>query len=154
MRRYLVSSLGLSFGLLSLASVVGCAEEKQAENPGDVLREEMTTYEPTRPHARAEMFSHADPRSVRAACDANGNLHLTTPTGARVVRPDDATFPSEAVVELPDDRRGKPIRVTKSLGFIGDNPLGGSYVPHVDQPLTYRTYGRAYVPPTFYPRGY
>jgi hypothetical protein len=101
------------------------------------------------------MFSHAEPRSVRAACDANGNLHLTTPPGSHVLRPDDATFPSEAVVELPEERRGKPIRVTKSLGFIGDSKLGASSVPHVDQPLTYPSaYGRPYVPPTFYPRGY
>jgi hypothetical protein len=142
------------FCLLPLALVAGCAE-REAENPGDVLREEMTNVEPTRPHARAEMFSHAEPRSVRAACDANGNLHLTTPPGSHVLRPDDATFPSEAVVELPEERRGKPIRVTKSLGFIGDSKLGASSVPHVDQPLTYPSaYGRPYVPPTFYPRGY
>lgn len=136
MRRYLV----LGFGLISLA---GCAE-READNPGDVLREEMTNVEPTRPHARAEMFSHAEPRSVRAACDANGNLHLTTPPGSHVVRPDDATFPSEAIVELPRER-GKPIRVTKSLGFIGDNKLGEGYAPHVDQPLTYRSNDHAYV---------
>ena len=138
------------FCLLPLALVAGCAE-READNPGDVLREEMTNVEPTRPHARAEMFSHAQPRSVRAACDADGNLHLTTPSGSRVVRPDDATFPSEAVVELPEERRGKPLRVTKSLGFIGDGKLGANTMPRVDPPLTY---GRPYVPPTFYPRGY
>lgn len=142
---------------VALVALAGCAD-KEAENPGDVLRNDMTNVEPTRPHARAEMFSHAEPKSVRAACDSNGNLHLTTPPGSHVVRPDDATFPSEAIVELPQER-GKPIRVTKSLGYIGDNKLGESYTPHDDQPLTYPSYNsyggqRAYVPPTFYPRGY
>jgi hypothetical protein len=117
---------------LAVVSLAGCGREGEAENPGDLLRSEMTNVEPTRPHARAEMFSHAEPRSVRAACDANGNLHLTTPPGSHVVRPDDATFPSEAIVELPNEERGRPIRVTKSLGFIGDNKLGESYTAHAD----------------------
>ena len=132
--------------ITALALLSGCAE-KEAENPGDVLRSDMTTVEPTRPHARAEMFSHAEPQSVRAACDANGNLHLTTPPGSRVIRPDDATFPSEAIVALPDQQRGKPIRVTRSLGYIGDNKLGESQ--RVASP---------YIPPreptSFYPYGY
>jgi hypothetical protein len=145
-------ALALMFPLLAF----GCAE-KQAENPGEVLRTEMTNVEPTRPHARAEMFSHANPQSVRAGCDANGNLHLTTPPGSRVSRPEDPTFPSEAVVDLPDPQRGRPIRVTKSLGFIGDNKLNEGPLRHYDQPLTqpsYSYYQRPYVPPTFYPRGY
>lgn len=130
--------------------VIGCAEEKFAENPGDFVR--------------AEMFSHGEPQSVRCGCDAQGGLHITTPPGARVLTPTDSTFPSEAIVELPDDRRGKPIRVTKSLGFIGDNKLNETPIPHVDKPLTsswtlhgYRgSAGYGYYGHTrsFYPRGY
>lgn len=127
--------------VLATALLAGCAE-RGADDPGDFVR--------------AEMFSHANPETVRAGCDAQGGLHLVTPPGSRVVQPEDATLPAEAIVELPQPMRGRPIRVTKSLGFIGDGKLNEAPIPHYDQPLTQPTtqYQRPYVPPTFYPRGY
>jgi hypothetical protein len=131
------------------AALVGCGySDKHAEDPGDFVR--------------AEMFSHAEPQSVRCGCDADGGLHITTPPGARVLQPADQTFESEAIIELPQPQRGQPIRVTKSLGFIGDNKLTET-VRSTDASYGYSPYGRYYgrpttfyhgPPPTFYGRGY
>src|SRR4051812_15626417 len=64
-----------------------------------------------------------DPRAVRCACDAEGGLHVRAPGGSQVAIPEDASFPAEAEVVIPDGYAEGPVRRTKSLGFIGDNPL-------------------------------
>ena len=105
MRSLLLATLGIF--------VVGCAD-KEAADPGEVVRRETVT--------RIAPSSHDTARTVRVGCDDDG-LHITAPPGSRVTVPDDATHDAEAQVVLPYDGEGRPIRVTKSLGFIGDNPL-------------------------------
>jgi hypothetical protein len=64
----------------------------------------------------------ASSRTVRVGCDDDG-LHIRAPQGSRVTVPDDATYPAEAEIAVEEDVPARPLRRTKSLGFIGDNKL-------------------------------
>jgi hypothetical protein len=59
---------------------------------------------------------------VGCRCDADGNLHIHAPQGARV-RPAEGLEDAAAEISFPGQRRGEPIRRTVSLGFIGDGKL-------------------------------
>ena len=101
---------------LSLLTLIcaGCAD-KEAADPGAIVREELVN--------RIGPPSRATSRTVRCGCDADGELHVSAPQGSQVTVPEDATHPAEAQIVLPDDRPGMPLRRTKSLGFIGDGKL-------------------------------
>jgi len=122
MRLLLIASLGI-FSM-------GCAE-KQAADPGELVRAEGHFLD--HPSSRSaeggrETVSRIAPpsydtsRTVRVGCDDDG-LHIKAPPGSKVTVPDDATHDAEAQIVLPYDGEGRPIRVTKSLGYIGDAPL-------------------------------
>ncbi|HVH46726.1 MAG TPA: hypothetical protein VM925_30500 [Labilithrix sp.] len=96
---------------------VGCVE-KEALDPGDVVREETVN--------RVGPPSRATARTVRCACDADGDLHIRAPQGSQVTVPEDASHPAEAEIVLPSEAPGTPLRQTKSLGFIGDGKLSSS----------------------------
>lgn len=64
-------------------------------------------------------------KTVSVACDEDGNLHVRAPENVKVTTPEDGRADAEAEISL-DDAAGRPIRRTKSLGFIGDNKLGPS----------------------------
>ncbi len=146
MRLLLLASLGIF--------AMGCAE-KQAADPGEVVRAETVS--------RIAPPSHDTSRTIRVGCDDDG-LHIKAPPGSRVTVPDDATHDAEAQIVLPYDGEGRPIRVTKSLGFIGDAPLtqtpsrGGPWnVPdavlpqHPHHEPRYGTPGGYYGAPRFVP---
>ncbi|MBX3264211.1 MAG: hypothetical protein KIS78_29835 [Labilithrix sp.] len=102
-------------GLCLLALACAACADKEAADPGAVLREEIVD--------RVGPPSRATSRTVRCACDADGDLHVSAPQGSRVTVPEDATNPAEAQIVLPEDRLGAPLRRTKSLGFVGDGKL-------------------------------
>ena len=106
---------------------LGCLD-KEAQDPGMIVHEEMVTRvgPPARTAWRAESgatSTAAPTATVRCGCDADGGLHIAAPQGSRVSRSEDA--PAEAEIVLADAAPA-PLRRSKSLGFIGDNPLGQS----------------------------
>ena len=157
----------IAFSLASPLAVSGCIDHESASSlhdPGEVARVQ------TIPADRVSPPSRATPRTVRCACDADANLHVAAPQGSKVTRPEDASEAAEAQIVLPEDEpQPRPIRATRSLGFIGDNKLtpsqgrGGPWAvpdallpPHVHGTWTngygYRSYRtRSYGYPTFQP---
>lgn len=117
MRKSAGSVVGLG-AVLSL--MMGCAEPKEATDPGAIVREETIGVNRIAPPSRATS------RTVRCGCDRDGDLHVQAPQGSKVTRPEDATYDAEAQIVLPADEPGRPLRQSKSLGFIGDNKLGES----------------------------
>jgi hypothetical protein len=107
--------LPLVFPFVVLATATGCAE-KEAVDPGSVLREETVD--------RIAPPSRATSRTVRCGCDDDSGLHVSAPPGSRVTVPEDASYAAEAQIVLPEDDRPIPLRRSKSLGFIGDGKLG------------------------------
>src|SRR4051812_35220215 len=110
---------GLAIG--GLLFCVACAE-RDPMDPGSISRE-MT------------MTAPKQPASVRCACDADGGLHVAAPENARVT----AVGPGEAEIGFTDDAP-RPIRVTKSLGFIGDNKVDESHGSSADALLPPHTH--------------
>lgn len=104
---------GASFGFTA-----ACAP-KEAADPAEIMREEMMLP--------PSEISFNDPvHTVRVAEDDRGGLIVQAPPGARVIRPEGSPYPAEVEVLMPPPNEGRPLRVTKSLGFIGDNKLGQS----------------------------
>lgn len=105
----------------------GCVEATGPfdRDPSAFLREELAARPPHGRGARGTTPS-ANASTVRCGCDASGDLHVRAPQGSRVTVPEDATFDAEAEIALPVEmtERPRPIRTTRSLGFIGDNKLG------------------------------
>ena len=101
----------------------GC-EEKEATDPGMVVRAEVAR---SGTGVREEQFplmrAPGHDKTLRCGCDINGGLHIAAPPGAKVTVPEDAAYPAEAEITLPQSNG--PIRRVKSLGFIGDTPLWG-----------------------------
>lgn len=110
----------MGMALLCTSAIVGCAGPDKASWDSERWVSEETVN-------RVGPPSRATSRTVRCGCDADGDLHVQAPQGSKVVRPEDAAFAAEAEVVLPDDEPPRPIRRTKSLGFIGDNKLGQSH---------------------------
>src|SRR5688572_2915059 len=105
--------------LASQLTALGCIDRDPSSlhDPGEVSREEV-------PVDRVSPPSRATSRTVRCGCDADGNLHVGAPQGSKVSRPEDASQAAEAQIVLPEDSTtARPIRVTRSLGFIGDGKL-------------------------------
>jgi hypothetical protein len=105
----------------------GC-EEKEATDPGMVVRAEVARSGGGTPTGvREEQFpimrAPGHDKTLRCGCDINGGLHIAAPPGAKVTVPEDAAYPAEAEITLPQS--GGPIRRVKSLGYIGDTPLWG-----------------------------
>ncbi len=66
--------------------------------------------------------------TVAVRCDGDGSLHMRAPDHARVTRPDAADDGGEIEIayEPPPPPPRRPLRTTKSLGFIGDGKLTSS----------------------------
>jgi hypothetical protein len=107
----------------SAVSAIGCiGRDRDFMDPSDFNGLGERSAEERSP-SRAP---RGDPRkTVSVACDEDGNLHVRAPENVRVTTPDDARANAEAEISL-DDAPARPIRRTKSLGFIGDNKLGPS----------------------------
>lgn len=105
----------LATALASTALLFGCATDGDAFLKGADEGFPVATSTPTRP-------TRAPSAAVTCRCDARGGLHVRAPheaTVRAVPAGDDAA--AEIRFDEPDPR---PIRTTKSLGFIGDGPLG------------------------------
>jgi hypothetical protein len=104
----------------SAVSAIGCiGRDRDPLDPSDFNGSSAEERVPSR-------APRGDPqKTVHAACDEDGNLHVRAPENVRVTTPEDARANAEAEIAL-DDQPGRPIRRTKSLGFIGDNKLGPS----------------------------
>jgi hypothetical protein len=112
----------------SAVSAIGCiGRDKDPMDPSDFLHGVMSETEERVEHGK-RVPRHApagDPRkTVRVACDEEGNLHVRAPDGSTVTRPDDAANDAEAEIAFAEPAR--PIRRSRSLGFIGDGKLGES----------------------------
>jgi hypothetical protein len=111
------STCSQAFGWLAFGCV-GCAgAEKEASDPGAIIRDELVSRAATAPRSLNAS------RTVHCACDADGGLHVVAPPGSRVTTPESASDFAQAQIDLPGDPVDMSIRRTKSLGFIGDNPL-------------------------------
>ncbi len=89
--------------------------ERESMDPGVIEREAIAQGQ-----ARAAAEGARHETIVKCACDAEGGLHVQAPNDARVT----ATGPGAAEIALDDAPQERvPLRTTKSLGFIGDNPL-------------------------------
>jgi hypothetical protein len=103
-------------------AALGCIDRDPSalHDPGELGR----AREENIPVDRVAPASRATSRTVRCGCDADANLHIAAPPGSKVSRPEDASQAAEAQIVLPEDAPSpRPIRVTRSLGFIGDNKL-------------------------------
>jgi hypothetical protein len=119
------------FSLASSLTALGCIDHESAtsiaRDPSSVSLDfkDRARDETTIPVDRVSPPSRATSRTVRCGCDADANLHVAAPQGSLVTRPEDASHAAEAQIVIPEDGppRARPIRTSRSLGFIGDAPL-------------------------------
>jgi hypothetical protein len=108
------------FALVSSSLALGGCVEKQAADPAEIMREEGMLP--------PSSISFDDPiHTVRVAEDERGGLIVQAPPGARVIRPEGSPYPAEVEILMPPPNEGRPLRVTKSLGYIGDGKLGENH---------------------------
>lgn len=111
--------MGKAYALIVVtagALAVGCVD-KEAADPAEIMREEMLLP--------PSSIGFDDPiHSVRVAEDDRGGLIVQAPPGARVIRPEGSPYAAEVQVLMPPANEHRPIRTSKSLGYIGDGKLG------------------------------